>query len=172
MRHYRAPGLTLIELVAAIAVLSILAGMGMPPLLSLIERIRLKGAAEKIYADLGLARSEAIRRDVPVTVSFRSDAAHDRWCYALTTAAECDCLAADDCGLKLAPGRGGASTDFRGLRLGSNFRRGNLRFFPARGTATPGTVSLSGGERRVEIKISALGRIRTCAHHLRGYPPC
>lgn len=172
MRPDQDTGITLVELVLTIAVLAILAGAGAPPMLALLERMRLGSAAEALRADLLLARSEALRRNTPVTVSIRSDATHTRWCYALSTDDACDCFRRGNCRLRHAPGRGGSGSEFRGLRLGSNFRGGALRFFPARGTATAGTVWLAAGGHRVEIKVSALGRVRACAHGLRGYPPC
>lgn len=172
MRPDRNTGITLVELVLTIAVLAILAGAGVPPMLALLERMRLGSAAEALRGDLLLARSEAIRRNTPVTVSIRSDAAHTRWCYALNTGDGCDCFRPGDCRLRHAPGRGGSSTEFKRLRLGSNFRGGVLRFFPARGTATAGTAWLAAGGHRVQIKVSALGRVRACANGLRGYPPC
>ena len=59
-------GVSLIELATALTILAILLMLGMPSFREYINNARLGAVAQSFYAGLSLARSEAIRRNVPV----------------------------------------------------------------------------------------------------------
>jgi type IV fimbrial biogenesis protein FimT len=67
-RRSMPPGFTLIELMVTVGVISILAVIAMPNLLSVINANRLQTQADELAATLQLARSEALRRNVRVSV--------------------------------------------------------------------------------------------------------
>lgn len=69
-KHY--PGFTLIELLVTISIAAVLLAMAVPGFVSTINRSRLSGAANELVASLQYARSEAIKRNLAVTVC-RSD---------------------------------------------------------------------------------------------------
>ena len=64
-----ARGFTLVELLLVIAILAVLAGVGMPYLGNFIANHRVKSASFDIYSTLVYARSEAITRNGSVTVT-------------------------------------------------------------------------------------------------------
>lgn len=164
---------TLTELMLIVAVLAILVTAGLPSFSDLIGRHRLRGAAEDLYAGLLLARTEAMRRNVPVTVSFRSDPEDGRWCHALSDRGPCDCLRDGDCALDGGVPRAAHSRDFAGVRLSTNFTpQQAATFHPARGTANAGTARLSNGAGSVDVVVSSQGRVRLCAPASPDYPPC
>lgn len=66
-------GFTLIELLVAIAVLVILATVAVPSFTTLIRNHRAASEANQVLAVLTLARSEAVRRNRPVTVCPSAD---------------------------------------------------------------------------------------------------
>lgn len=70
MRHpsRRGAGFTLVELMVTIAVLAILLAIGIPAFAPLIASNRLTSATNELVAALQTARTEAIRRNVRVTV--------------------------------------------------------------------------------------------------------
>ena len=85
-RPFRAAGFTLIELMVTIAVLAIVTAIAVPSMRSLILANRLTAASTELVTSLQLARSEALRRNAPVTVCASADgagcsesAAWDRW---------------------------------------------------------------------------------------------
>ena len=67
-------GFTLVELMFTITVLAVLLGIGVPNFRDFIRNSRLTSAANDLLADLNLARSEAVKRRVPVTLC-KSDGA-------------------------------------------------------------------------------------------------
>ena len=62
-------GFTLTELIISIAIAGMLAGIAIPSFISLITSNRLTTYANELMTALNLARSEAIKRGVQVTVS-------------------------------------------------------------------------------------------------------
>ena len=68
-------GFTLIELMFTIVVLAVLLGIGVPNFRDFIRNSRLSTAANDLLADVNLARSEAVKRRVPVTLCKSADGA-------------------------------------------------------------------------------------------------
>jgi len=61
-------GFTLIELIAAVAIVAIMLAVGVPALRDMMINQRVRGAANDFYTDLSYARAEAIKRNAQVTV--------------------------------------------------------------------------------------------------------
>jgi type IV fimbrial biogenesis protein FimT len=61
-------GFTLIELMFTIVVLAVLLGIGVPNFRDFVRNSRLTSAANDLLTDVNLARSEAVKRRVPVTL--------------------------------------------------------------------------------------------------------
>jgi type IV fimbrial biogenesis protein FimT len=83
----RQTGFTLIELMFTIVVLGVLLGIGIPNFRDFLRSSRISGATNDIVTDLSAARSEAVKRRVPVTLCKSRDGAtceedndpFDRW---------------------------------------------------------------------------------------------
>lgn len=92
-------GLTLPELLVALAVMAILIAVAAPSFRSMIEVQRLRSVNSQLVTDLQFARSEAATRGVPMRVVFDVNGA----CYVIFTSAgtpaqaansqRCNCLA-------------------------------------------------------------------------------
>ena len=65
---YRTQGFTLIELMATVAMAAIVLTLGVPSMQSTINSNRASSYASRLITALNLARSEAVKRGVPVTV--------------------------------------------------------------------------------------------------------
>jgi prepilin-type N-terminal cleavage/methylation domain-containing protein len=171
-RSFAPGGITLIELLVALAVLAVLLAAAAPAFTGLVDRLQLRGAADALYSDLLLARLEALRRNVPVGVAF-GDGPAGAWCHALTDRGACDCFAADACALAGSPGRSARGSDFPRVSLATNFPPDHAAIFnPARGTATAGTTHFSSAAGSIDVVVSSLGRVRLCSERVPGYPPC
>ncbi len=66
-------GVTLLELMTALAVAAILVSVGTPALRDMTIRQRISGAAQDLHIDLALARNEAVTRATNVTVCPSAD---------------------------------------------------------------------------------------------------
>jgi type IV fimbrial biogenesis protein FimT len=73
----RRAGITLIEMMVVVAILAILVALAAPNLSELFIRNRLDTAANEFMTALNFARSEAIKRGVPVTVRRVSSTSKD-----------------------------------------------------------------------------------------------
>lgn len=74
MRMDKHAGFTLIELMVALAILAIIAGLAAPSFTQMIQRNRVAVAANDLLAALQLARTEAIRQRKPITACRRNEA--------------------------------------------------------------------------------------------------
>ena len=164
-------GVTLLELLVALAVLAILIAVGVPGLREFIITQRLKAAAETVYADLTLARDEALHRNRKISIAFDFEEGGARWCYAPSDHLPCDCQR-DECGIGTHGARGTTEAAFRKISLRTNFYHQTVSFHPVRGTANPGTITLTARDQSIAVRVSTLGRIRLCAEDLGGYPKC
>lgn len=114
-------GFTLIELMVAIAVLAILAVLAVPSFLDFRQRSAVRGAADQVVTFWGNARFEALRRDAPVKVGFRSSSGN--FCIGAAVASgaadntACDCFTAGSCDVASYPA---TQNEWKGVRVASN----------------------------------------------------
>lgn len=77
--HTEQHGITLAETLIVLAISGILLGFAVPSYRDMIERNRLRQAAESFKSDLQFARSEALKRSQNIVVS-RQDGNAGNWC--------------------------------------------------------------------------------------------
>ena len=185
-------GMTLVEMLAALAVLAILAITAAPAFSAMLDKSRLKGAAERLYADFQWAKSQAIKTGRYVSVSFQIDPDNrQEWCYGIklgsATAGEgCDCRTAGSCWLDenlngvQDNGEGGRivqSSEFPGVSI-SNAQtpfQGTASFGWLRGTVRAGNATFAVGDQKLLVRTNDIGRIKICAptgSTVTGYPSC
>lgn len=68
-------GMTMIEIIVVIAIVAILAMIAVPSFVSSTQRIRVASNASSLFSAMTFARSEAIKRGIPVTICASSDQA-------------------------------------------------------------------------------------------------
>ncbi len=78
------PGLTLVELMAVIAVAMVIVALTAPSFTRLVEMQRMRGVQAQLVTDLQFARSEAISRNTVMRVDFRNNG--ELSCYTMYTA--------------------------------------------------------------------------------------
>lgn len=144
-------GFTLIEFIIALAVLSVLLVFSMPMLTELIVTGQVRSAAMDIYGSMAFARSEAIKRNVEVTISPNGGDWKNGWTIAAADAP--DTLAAHDAlPAKLEPLPGAAVTYTRDGRLvaGADFVL-NVNASGTTGVAMRCVTVRAGGQPNIRV---------------------
>jgi prepilin peptidase dependent protein B len=70
--------------------------IAIPSFRSLIEYYRITTATDNLYAAIQYARTESIKRNTTVYMSFTTG---DTWCYGINTGSTCNCATAGSCNL-------------------------------------------------------------------------
>ncbi len=176
-------GLTLVELLVAVAVFAILMTMGIPSFQSTTDRNRLKGAVETVFADVQFAHSEAIKRGQTFTMDFITSAdVTGGWCYGMSNAGSCTCSTANSCQIDGAGNERVVNTNnLAGVRISDvTFDDDELNLDGRRGHPIAGSGGNRGGSivftsqdgLTAAIQINALGRVRICSDDNIGYGDC
>lgn len=168
-------GFTLLELMATLAVMLILLGLGLPSYQQQRQAHQLLAAADGLYGHIQLARNEArARQDPAINIYFF---AGNRWCYRITDRSDREC---DSCSAICDIGqdgllRGANWSDYPDVTLQEIAYTGDeLGIGIRRGTLGAGHVTFASGAMQVSVKTSGLGRIRLCSvdASLAGVWPC
>jgi len=190
MQRRSQSGFTLIELMITIAVLGILAVIAVPTFRALIEKGRLRGAADDVMNLISVARAEAIKRQHSVSVALGGTTT--AWCVGanragdpatagqpIPVASACDCTSPSSCVLENqvsvvnAPVNSGVTSDTI---------TGNITFAAQTGalipvTTVPGVVTFtSPSGYALKITVSPLGLVAGCTpvgtSFISGFPSC
>jgi prepilin-type N-terminal cleavage/methylation domain-containing protein len=175
----RQRGVTLIEMSVTLLVLAVIVVVAVPSFRGMYERRRVVAAAEQVYNQLRLARSEAIKRSAEVHASF-SDNDSVNWSFGISDdAVTCDSTAAlgtaNDCTLDIDGTdvlEAFSSEDYPNVSM--TFSSASIDFDPIRGTAQSLTVSLVSGDYWAQVRVSPLGAVRLCSPDgsVWGMPAC
>lgn len=157
-------GFTLIEMLIVISLVAILLAIGIPSYQSLRQEQLVKAATQALYTDMMLFKSEAIKRNRPITLKL-FNAGTANWCYRIAIDATCGSCA-DTCST-LEGRKGVDAAEFSGVTLNTtdNYKSGStasITFSPRSSTFLSGHIKVtnpSGGRR---VILSGYGRISTC----------
>jgi prepilin-type N-terminal cleavage/methylation domain-containing protein len=163
-------GLTFIEMIIALGIVVILTVAALPSLLSFYQEQRVVGAAQTLYYALQEARSEAVKANQTVYVTF---SATDPWCYGVNAGSACSCRTPSSCSLGTGGAPGTQQITFSATGLSSN----SLIFEGSRGALSSGsssvlTLTVYNQSTAMGIKISLLGNLQICSDQVAGYQTC
>lgn len=163
--HTGQRGLSLIETMSVLSIVSVVIGAAMPGLGSLRQKAELTGAAAQVETDVQFARAQAVAGNRTVQLTLRE--ADGATCYLVHTGPAAGCR----CG---GPGPATCDGDAELLRAVSFVAQGpvqvrsstrSLTFDPVRGTVTPtATLRVEARDgRAIHQIVNLLGRVRSCS---------
>lgn len=163
--NLRPGGFTLLEILLCLVIIGILTAFAVPAYTSILENRALVATAEAIAADLRWARSEALKRNLDVSVTFTPG---DNWNYNISIPPN----------TSIKTVANAINPDFERISLSENFRKDSTTFSSLRGSSEGknGTLELVGnhGNSILHVVLSNLGRVHIC--HFKGqigdYTPC
>ena len=161
-------GLTLLESLSALVVVVILTAMAVPSFMTFLQERRLTLTAENLLYALETARSEAIKRNTSVYVSFQTG---DNWCYGINTGSNCSCSTPSSCNL----GAVSASASQQISLSTTGITSSNFQFEGSRGASNVNnalvTLTLYGQTTSISVLIPILGNLQLCSS-MSGYGAC
>ena len=178
----REGGFSLLELMITLAVTAILLAVGVPSFQDSVEKRRTISAAEEIYGQLQLARSEAVARSQPVFMNIATGA---NWAIGISDNVACD--PSDNnpvCTLPDMQGGNAITHRFSAVdhdTVGLTATAASISFLPQRGTANSASINVTstGGVGYImRVNVGALGQISMCSpdadasKYVLGYRAC
>ena len=94
LQNCKQRGFSLIELMIAVVLVSIVVALGVPSYMIWIQNTRIRNAAESIQSGIQAARAEAVRRNTSVQFDLRGT--NSAWTVCVTPAAPGSCPDPDD----------------------------------------------------------------------------
>jgi type IV fimbrial biogenesis protein FimT len=161
-------GVTLVELILVLAVVVILTLIATPGFITLIQNYRLSTTSEALYNALQFAKSEAVKENATIYVSFQTG---DTWCYGINANSACDCSTASNCGLGATSAPAAQQLSLSATGLTNNA----ISFEPIRGAANAAasvTYTIYGQSTLIRTSISLLGNLQICSTGISGYTAC
>ncbi|WP_428852464.1 GspH/FimT family pseudopilin [Imbroritus primus] len=157
-------GVTLIELLVAIALLGLIAALGIPNLAGILERQRALLLADRFAATLATARAIALAERRPVMIAPHGQGWRDGWQLCVDHDDDERCGRADRTVQQTPPAPSGAL-----LQWTSSTTNDDIRFAPVgysrrkTGGFVAGTMRIIVGNTIRLVTLSAQGRVRICA---------
>lgn len=179
MVHQKQTGFTLMELMITIVIIAIITAIALPSFQSILEKRRLVGAAENLFADLQYTRSEAIKQNKTVSFQFSTGA---NWCYGIDDdGTDCDCTqgsGASNCTV-VAGQDAGADVSVEKIVLASSYKDVQLAdatnalssftINPRQGMPSDnGGFVFSINGQSMSVCLNSIGRVKI----LKGVDPC
>lgn len=161
-------GITITEILVVLVLFVILALLITPAYTTYYAQNRLKSAAERLYSEILLARTNAIKTQSNAVLTMTSGSS---WCFGFTTSASCDCNTASNCNLGQTQ-----SAEFQDttLSLSGGFSGGTVTFDGVRGipNTTGSAVFTSATGESIEVSLNLLGTPKVCSSTVGGYAAC
>jgi type IV fimbrial biogenesis protein FimT len=161
-------GVTLLEVIIVILVITITTLVAVPSFITFLQEHRLTMTADTLFAAMQYARSEAIKRNTTVYVSFQTG---DNWCYGINTGSSCTCSNAASCNLGATQAPQAQQISVSTTALASN----SFQFEGSRGASNVSnglvTFTIYGQTTSISLLIGQIGDLQLCSA-LSGYQAC
>lgn len=160
-------GITLIELLMGLAIFAILTMIAIPSIIPLVKKHRLVTISENLYYHLQYARTEALKKNTSIYVSFVTG---DNWCYGINAGNNCNCTVDGNCALGAVRADSSQKNTLSAVGYSTD-----VIFESSHGWANnSGSLTFTeyGGSNLITINIGKLGSTQMCSIGITGYSAC
>ena len=178
-------GFTLIELIMVMSIVAILASVAVPSFSSMNAAQEVAGVAQTIQQHLLYARSEAIKQNADIHLSFTTGT---NWCMGYSDNGACTCSTVSSCEINtkdLDPStdieKRISANDYSNITLTTSgtLNLSGANFNPTRGAVlrsgaalNDGSITVTSGSNAATININVLGRPNICSSSLSQFSNC
>lgn len=157
-------GVTLVELLVAIALLGLIAALGIPNLSGMLERQRALLLADRFAATLATARAIALAERRAVMIAPRGQGWRDGWQLCVDHDDDERCSHADRTVQQTVPAPPGALLQWSGSTAADDIRFAPVGYSRRKtGGFVAGTMRITVGNTIRLVTLSAQGRVRICS---------
>jgi Tfp pilus assembly protein FimT len=149
-------------------VVGVLVIIAIPSFISYVQNNRAVGTAENLYYSLQYARSEAIKRNTTVYVSFVTGS---NWCYGINPGSACTCTTPSSCALGAVSPANSTQTTLSTTGVTGN----QITFEGTHGAAYKAstiTFTVYGQTNAMGVDVSPMGDLLVCSSTISGYSGC
>jgi prepilin-type N-terminal cleavage/methylation domain-containing protein len=162
-------GFTVLELLVVLTIIAIISLLVVPSFLSFIEEFHVTSVGEDLLYNLQYARSEAIKRNTNIYVTFNTT---DPWCYGINVGATCACSSAGNCTL----GAFAITKTQSEVMTTKGLSGGSIIFEGTRGATTNGAseiiFTIYGQTTAMGVSVTQIGDMTMCSSTIAGYTAC
>jgi Tfp pilus assembly protein FimT len=151
-----------------LVIIVILMLVSIPVYDSIIQYYHITTAATDLYSSIQYARTEAIKRNTAVYMSFTTGSS---WCYGINTGSACNCGTPSSCNLGTVTASAANILTLSATGLSSNaFYFDNTH--GGASTSVTLTYTLFGQASLIQTSVSMLGDVSVCSTGITGYTAC
>jgi type IV fimbrial biogenesis protein FimT len=160
-------GVSLIETLVALVIVSVLLVAGAPSFASFMQNRKIRNAAQALHSGLSLAKAEAVRRNTIITFTLGAGAAWALTCTNPCNGSDLPSLPAGEISSDIAITSTDTTLNFTGFgKVSTVLTQGSPAIFVIKKNPPDKCETDGGSIRCLHVEVTSGGQIRSCDPHM------